>query len=410
MIGALKVERKRPRLYRCLIEPEEKLKIGVLTGGGDCPGLNAVIRAVVKTAINDYDMSVIGFRDSYEGMILNNYINLDTDSVSGILARGGTILGTSNQADPFKFPILQKDKYIYLDRSTELLANYERLGLDAVIAIGGDGTMTAASRLSELGINIVGVPKTIDNDLQGTDQTFGFDSAVVTATEAIDKIHTTAQSHHRVMLIEVMGRYAGWLALTSGIAGGGDIVLIPEIPYDIEVICNKVRERNRQGKNFSIIVVGEGARISGGRMVVSRVIETSPDAIRLGGISNQLAAQIEGLTGLETRVTILGHLVRGGSPSPFDRLLGTRFGCEAVRLVASGTFGRLVVLKGADIDSVPLSEAAGKNRTVPLGSPLIEMALSLGISLGVDREELDRLKEGITPLENSTANKKEVAT
>jgi len=384
------------------------LKIGVLTGGGDCPGLNAVIRAVVKTAINDYDMSVIGFKDSYEGVILNNYINMDRGSVSGILSQGGTILGTSNQADPFKFPIPQKDKYIYLDRSTELMANYERLGLDALIAIGGDGTMTAAASLSELGINIIGVPKTIDNDLYGTDQTFGFDSALVTATEAIDKIHTTAQSHHRVMIIEVMGRYAGWLALASGLAGGGDIILLPEFPYDIEVICNKVRERNRQGKNFSIIVVGEGAKIDGGQMVVKRVIETSPDAIRLGGISNQLAAQIEGLTGLETRVTILGHLVRGGSPTAFDRLLGTRFGCEAIRLAAAERFGRLVVLKGNAVDSIPLQEVAGKIRTVPPDSPWIDAALSLGISLGIEREDLDRKRAEIGSSEQTIANKKEL--
>ncbi|MCP4566674.1 MAG: ATP-dependent 6-phosphofructokinase [FCB group bacterium] len=367
------------------------MKLGVLTGGGDCPGLNAVLRAVVKTAINDFDMSIIGFRDGYEGMILNNYISLDKRAVSGILTLGGTILGTSNQADPFNFPILQKEEYIYLDRSSELVANYERLGLDGLIAIGGDGTMAASARLCELGINIVGVPKTIDNDLFGTDQTFGFDSALVTATEAVDKIHTTAQSHHRVMIIEVMGRYAGWLALTSGLAGGGDIILIPEIPYDVAEVCDKIKERNRQGKNFSIIIIGEGAKPEGGDMVVKRRIETSPDAIRLGGISHQLAAQIEGLTRLETRVTILGHLVRGGSPTAYDRLLGTRFGSEAVRLAADNQFGRLVVLKGADVKSIPMADAAGKVRTVPLNSPYIAIAQSLGISLGVSAERLEEL-------------------
>jgi 6-phosphofructokinase 1 len=351
-------------------------------------------------------MSVIGFKDGFAGLILNDYVNLDRGSVSGILSMGGTILGTSNQADPFNFPILQKDKYIYLDRTTELVANYERLGLDAIVAVGGDGTMTASHNLGELGINIVGVPKTIDNDLYGTDQTFGFDSAVVTATEAIDKIHTTAQSHHRVMIIEVMGRYAGWLALASGVAGGGDIVLIPEIPYDIEVICDKIKERNRQGKNFSIIVIGEGAKIEGGDMVVKRVIETSPDMIRLGGVSHQLAAQVEGLTGLETRVTILGHLVRGGSPTAYDRLLGTQFGCEAIRLVAERSFGRLVVLKGKGIDSIPLEEASGKVKTVPLDSPLVKIALSLGISLGVSKERLDTLKSG-EPTEEKPVEQKE---
>ncbi len=369
------------------------MKIGVLTGGGDCPGLNAVIRAVVKTAINDYDMSVTGFKDGFEGVILNNYINLDRDSVSGILSLGGTILGTSNQADPFNFPIKQADGYTYLDRSSELMTNFERLGLDALIVIGGDGTMAAAGGLGELGLNIIGVPKTIDNDLYGTDQTFGFDSAVVTATDAVDKIHTTAQSHHRVMIIEVMGRYAGWLGLASGVAGGADIILVPEIPYNLEVVCEKVKERNRQGKNFSIVVIGEGATAEGGDMVVSRMIDTSPDAVRLGGISNQLAAQIEGLTELETRVTILGHLVRGGSPTPFDRLLGTHFGCEAIHLAARKEFGRLVVLKNNKFDSIPLEETAGKTRKVPLDSPLLSAAKSLGISLGVSDEKLKQMAE-----------------
>jgi 6-phosphofructokinase 1 len=365
------------------------VKIGVLTGGGDCPGLNAVLRAVVKTAINNYDMQVIGFKDGYEGLILNNYINLDKGAVSGILSLGGTILGTSNRADPFNFPILQKDgEYIYLDRSAELLANYERLGLDALIAIGGDGTMNASAALTKLGINIVGIPKTIDNDLYGTDQTFGFDSAMVTATDAIDKIHSTAQSHHRVMIVEVMGRYAGWLALASGLAGGGDIILIPEIPYEVSLVCEKIKERNRLGKNFSIVVIGEGAKPEGGEMVVKRMVENSPDAVRLGGISNQLAAQIEALTRLETRVTILGHLVRGGSPTPFDRLLGTYFGCEGVRLAVEGQFGRLVVLKGKDIASISLTDVAGKIRTVPLDSMMVKAARSLGISLGVEWEKL----------------------
>jgi 6-phosphofructokinase 1 len=363
---------------------------------------------VVKTAINDYNMSLIGFKDGLEGLILNNYINLDKGSVSGILSMGGTVLGTSNQADPFKYPIIQHDKYIYLDRSAEVIANYERLGLDAIIAIGGDGTMSAAAELAGLGINIVGVPKTIDNDLYGTDQTFGFDSAVATATEAIDKIHTTAQSHHRVMIIEVMGRYAGWLALASGIAGGADIVLIPEIPYDLEAVCDKVKERNRQGKRFSIIIIGEGARIEGGEMVVDRVVETSPDTLRLGGVSHQLAAQVEGLTGLETRVTILGHLVRGGSPTAYDRLLGAQFGCEAVRLVAQESYGRLVVLKGRGVDSIPLKEAAGKIRVVPLDSPLINIALSLGISIGVCKERLEELRANARLVVETAAGHKKV--
>jgi len=358
------------------------LRLGVLTGGGDCPGLNAVIRAVVKTAENDYGISVVGFKDGFEGMILNKYINLGRLDVANILTLGGTILGTSNRADPFNFPVAKGDDYIFEDRSRMLADNYKTLGLDGLIVIGGDGTMAAASRLAELGVDIVGVPKTIDNDLMGTDQTFGFDSAVATATEAIDKIHTTAQSHHRAMIIEVMGRYAGWLALASGLAGGGDIILIPEIPYDIDVICEEIKNRNKQGKNFSIVVIGEGAKPFGGDMVVKKHVETSPDTIRLGGVSRHLAEEIEAKTKLEARVTILGHLLRGGSPTATDRLLATRFGCEAVHLAAAKKFDQLVVLKGVDIDSVPLSDIANKIRKVTMDSYLIKMAISTGVCLG----------------------------
>nr|MBN2277037.1 6-phosphofructokinase [candidate division Zixibacteria bacterium] len=362
----------------------EKMKLGVLTGGGDCPGLNAVIRAVVKTAINDYDMEVVGFLDGYEGLVENRYRTMKSADVSGILTLGGTILGTSNRADPFHYPVLQGDEYIYLDRSSQVLQNFERLGLDALIAIGGDGTMAASEGMRKQGMKIIGVPKTIDNDLLGTDQTFGFDSAVTSAVDAIDKIHTTAQSHHRVMLVEVMGRYAGWLALASGIAGGGDIILIPEIPYQIDAICDKVKTRNRRGKNFSIIVVGEGAKPEGGEMVVKKLVKNSPDQVRLGGISNQLAAQIEGLTTLETRVTILGHLLRGGTPTAFDRILATQFGVEAVHLAHQGKFGNMVALKGNRISHVPIAEVAGKTRKVDFDAPLLKTALSLDTSLGVD--------------------------
>ena len=362
-------------------------RIGVLTGGGDCPGLNAVIRAIVKTADNDYDVEVIGFMDGYEGLIENRYKVLEVKDVSGILTHGGTILGTSNQADPFHFPVLEDEDYIYLDRSSQGIRNFEKLGLDALIAIGGDGTMAASARMMEKGLPIVGVPKTIDNDLAGTDITFGFDSAVVTATDAVDKIHTTAQSHHRVMIIEVMGRYAGWLAICSGIAGGGDIILLPEFPYDIEAVCNAVKARNAAGKRFSIVVVGEGARAQGGKMVVDREIKTSPDAVRLGGISRQVAAQIEGLTNIECRVTILGHLLRGGSPSAFDRLLATRFGVEAVHMVMRGDIGQMVAMKNGSLGMTPISEIAGKLRKVTPDHPYVQVAQSLGISLGVPVDE-----------------------
>jgi phosphofructokinase-like protein len=358
-------------------------RLGVLTGGGDCPGLNAVIRAIVRTAHNDYDMEVIGFADGYEGLIENRYRILGAQDVSGILSRGGTILGTSNRADPFKYPVLQGDeKYVYLDRSQQGVLNFESLGLDSLIAIGGDGTMAASFGMASKGLPIVGVPKTIDNDLCGTDVTFGFDSALTIATEAIDRIHTTAQSHHRVMIIEVMGRYAGGLALGSGLAGGGYIILLPEIPYELDTICRAIKRRNAEGKNFSIVVVGEGARPVGGQMKVSRTIKNSPDAIRLGGISHQIAAQLEALINIECRVTILGHLLRGGSPTAHDRLLAMQFGIEATHLAAQGTSGRMVALKGSEITSVSISDVAGKQRKVTPDHPWIKAAVSLGICLG----------------------------
>ncbi len=362
-------------------------RIGVLTGGGDCPGLNAVLRAIVRTAQNDYDMEVIGFSDGYEGLIENRFRVLGSKDVSGILSQGGTILGTSNRADPFKYPVMQGDEeFVYLDRSQQGVLNYESLGLEALIAIGGDGTMAASAGMAAKGLQIVGVPKTIDNDLMGTDVTFGFDTALQIATDAIDRIHTTAQSHHRVMLVEVMGRYAGWIALGAGLAGGGDIILIPEIPYDISAICDAIRRRNAQGKTFSIVVVGEGAHPMGGQMHVSRTVKNSPDAIRLGGVSHRIAAQLEALTHIECRVTILGHLLRGGSPSAHDRMLAMRFGIEAVHLVANGNTGRMVSLRGNEITSIPISEVAGKQRKVTPDHPWIKAANSLGICLGAPVE------------------------
>jgi 6-phosphofructokinase 1 len=362
-------------------------RIGILTGGGDCPGLNAVIRSIVRTATNDYDMEVIGFSDGYEGLIENRFRVLGSGDVSGILSTGGTILGTSNRADPFKYPVMQgEEEYVYLDRSQPGVLTDESLGLEALIAIGGDGTMAASAGMVRKGLQIVGVPKTIDNDLMGTDVTFGFDTALQIATDAIDRIHTTAQAHHRVMLVEVMGRYAGWLALGSGLAGGGDIILIPEIPYDISAICDAIRRRNAQGKTFSIVVVGEGAHPMGGKMTVSRTVKNSPDAIRLGGVSHQIAAQLEALTHIECRVTVLGHLLRGGSPSAHDRLLAMQFGIESVHLVASGKFGRMVSLQGSSVGSVPIADVAGKQRKVTPDHPWIKAANSLGISLGAPSE------------------------
>ncbi len=361
----------------------KRKRIGVLTGGGDCPGLNAVIRAVVKTAENEYGTEVVGFFDGYEGVVENRFRTIDMKDVPGLLSQGGTILGTSNRADPFKYPVRQGDDYVYLDRSQQALINFESLGLDALIAIGGDGTMAASSGLVDKGMPIVGVPKTIDNDLVGTDVTFGFDSALHTATEAIDKIHTTAQSHHRVMIVEVMGRYAGWLALGSGLAGGGDIILIPEFPYDLDAVCEQVKLRKSQGKNFSIAVIGEGAKPAGGNMVISRMVKNSPDAIRLGGISHQLAAQIEGVINVECRVTILGHLVRGGAPSPADRLLATQLGVEAVHLVHRNEMGKMLAVRNNEITTIPISSVAGKQRKVTPEHPWVKTAVAMGVCLGV---------------------------
>lgn len=358
-------------------------RVGLLTGGGDCPGLNAVIRAVVKTLSLKHAIQVIGFEDGFEGLIENRSRPLSYDDASGILQLGGTILGTSNKANPFNQAIKQDGRIVKKDVSAQTLENISRHQLDALVCIGGDGTMTISRQLIEKGVAVVGVPKTIDNDLYGTDVTFGFDTAMTTAAMAIDYIHTTAQSHHRIMLVEIMGRYAGWLTLSAGIAGGADIILIPEIEYDIEAICAKVRERRDHGRNFSIIAISEGAKPKGGQMSVSRVVADSPDAIRLGGIAFKLGDEIEKCTGLETRATVLGHLQRGGSPSANDRLLATRFGVAAADAVAAGKMNQMVAVRGDSIGLVPIKEIGGRTRTVPADHPLLDVAKAVGTSLGV---------------------------
>jgi len=360
--------------------PGNKKRIGILTGGGDCPGLNAAIRGITKTAILNYDMEVLGIKDGYLGLIENRCTPLSYEDVSGILTEGGTILGSSNKANPFRHP---SPSGKFRDVSDIVLKNVGMMGLDALVCIGGDGTLNIAYRLYKKGIKLVGVPKTIDNDLMATDVTIGFDSAVITATEAIDKLHTTAQSHHRVMVIEVMGRYAGWLALYAGVAAGGDIIILPEIPYDIKKVCQRVMERNKKGKRFSIVVISEGARPKGGKMVVKRVVKDSTDPVRLGGIGNKIANDIENCTGLEARVTVLGHLQRGGDPSPFDRLLATRLGTFACSLVARNEFGKMAALKGRDIKAVELKDAVKSVRHVKSKDPIIESAISVGTSFGV---------------------------
>ena len=363
-------------------------KIGVLTGGGDCPGLNAVIRAVVNTATRKYGIEVYGIRDGYSGLIHNQVCRLELKDVSGILPRGGTILGTSNRDNPFQYPVRPvKDgtvKPLYRDVSARAAKTIASHKLDALITIGGDGTQAIAHQLSErYRIPIIGVPKTIDNDLGGTDVTFGFDTALNVATNAIDRLHSTAEAHHRVMIIEVMGRYAGWIALESGIAGGGDVILIPEIPYRIEKIVKKIRDRIGEGKRFSLVVVAEGAKEVGGDLVISRKVLDPNDPVRLGGISQFLGNRIEKLTGIETRDTILGHVQRGGSPSPFDRVLATRFGYHAVEAAMQGTFGSLIGLHGSEIGTVPLQEAVAAPRRVKPDSDLVKTAKALGTCFGV---------------------------
>ena len=357
-------------------------KIGLLTGGGDCPGLNAVIRAVTKTAINEYGLEVVGIEDGFGGLINNSLRKLTLQDVSGILHRGGTILGTTNRDNPFKFPIIENGKKTYVDYSDKIIEKLKTEEIDVLVVIGGDGSLSIAKEFNDKGFPVVGIPKTIDNDLSATDQTFGFDTAVVTATEALDKLHTTAESHHRVMVLEVMGRYAGWIALMSGIAGGADVILIPEIPYNVENICSKIKERTNHGKKFSLVVVAEGAKPEGGEMTVQKIIEESADPIRLGGIGNVVAKQIELCSGMESRVTVLGHLQRGGVPTPYDRILSTRYGTAAVRLLMKGRFGEMVCLRGTEISSVPLAEAVNELKKVPSGGELVAAAKAIGVSFG----------------------------
>ncbi len=356
-------------------------RIGILTAGGDCPGLNAVIRSVAKSAF-ELGWEVIGFEDGFQGVVENRFRKLKNPDVSNILTQGGTILGTSNIANPFRYPIRQGKKLVFRDYSEKAITFLHKLDLKALICVGGDGTLSIAEKFSRKGIPIVGIPKTIDNDLSGTDFTFGFHTAVHIATEAIDRLHTTAASHHRVMILEVMGRYAGWIALFSGTAGGADVILIPEIPYHLNVICSYVGERAKHGKRFSIVVVGEGAKPKGGKMVVERMVKASNDPIRLGGIGHVLARQIEWQSRIETRVSVLGHIQRGGSPTPEDRNLATLFGKKAVELIQKGRIGYMAAIKAGEISSVPIRAAIRKRKSVPRNHPLLLAARAVGTSFG----------------------------
>ncbi|MBE3580570.1 MAG: 6-phosphofructokinase [Thermoanaerobacteraceae bacterium] len=354
---------------------------GILTGGGDCPGLNTVIRAVAKTAYA-HGYELFGFLDGYTGLVEERYVRLDPPAISGLLHRGGTILGTSNRNDPFHFPVKVGDKITYQDKSEQAIRLLEKLAIEVLLVIGGDGTLAAARDFKAKGVPIIGIPKTIDNDLAATDQTFGFDTAVRTATEALDKLHTTAESHHRVMVLELMGRYAGWIALYSGLAGGADVILIPEIPWTLEGVLKKILARKAEGKPFSIVVVAEGVKSPSGELVVQRRVEDSVEKVRLGGIGQLVGRFIEEKSGIETRVTVLGHIQRGGSPSSYDRVLATRFGVAAAELAIRGLHGVMVCLRGNEICHVPLEEVAGKPRTVPPDHPLIHTARAIGISFG----------------------------
>ncbi|MEM3627638.1 MAG: 6-phosphofructokinase [Candidatus Bathyarchaeia archaeon] len=330
------------------------MKVGVLSGGGDAPGINAVIRAVVRRGIQ-YGYEIFGIRDGWRGLLEGEFLPLDLRTVSGILPRGGSILGTS-RTNPFKRE----------GGAEKILENAEKTGLDAVIVIGGEDTLSVAYKMGEFGLKCVGVPKTIDNDLAGTDYTFGFNTAVTIATEALDRLHTTAETHHRVMILEVMGRYTGWIALEAGLAGGADVILIPEKPFDIDEVCEYIKRRQARGRNFSIIVVAEGAKPKGGAEIVYSETVDEFGHIRLGGVGYYIGKEIEKRMGIETRVVVLGHIQRGGPPTAFDRILATKFGVAAIDLVHEGKFGHMVALRGNRIVSVPLKDIVGKRKTVDL--------------------------------------------
>ncbi len=364
------------------------MKIGILTGGGDCPGLNAVIRAVAKSLMLQCDAEVLGFEQGFLGMIEKKYRDLSYRDVSGILTAGGTILGTHNKANPFEY--FGADG---ADVSQQVVDNYHELGLDGVVVIGGDGTMTIAHQLHKMGVRFVGVPKTIDNDLMHTDRTFGFDTAVSIATDAVDRLQTTGESHGRVMILETMGRYAGWIALHAGMAGAADVILIPELPFEIDEIARVCRAREER-QRFTIIVVGEGAKPRGGEQVVRETIEDSPDPIRLGGIGNYLSEQLKSRVDSEVRTTVLGHVQRGGTPTAFDRILSTNFGIYAASLVAAGRFGEMVALKDGKLCSIELHKVANKTRYVPVDSLMVRAAAAVGTSLGRRDLNIDLAKPG----------------
>ena len=361
-------------------------RVAIMTGGGDCPGLNAVIRAAVRVGKEHYGWEILGVEDAFSGLVDLDYRSphgnlwLEVQDVRGILARGGTILGTSNRSDPFHFVVRDEQGAHETDVSERVMENYAKLGLDALISIGGDGSMRIAKRFMDKGMNIVGVPKTIDNDLGCTDQTFGFDTAVGIATEALDRLRDTADSHDRVMLIELMGRDAGWIALTAGIAGGADVILLPEIPYELEVVAKVITDRRAHGVNYSLIVIAEGAKpAGGGASVLDKQLGEMP---RLMGAAHRVAEGLGGHVEADMRVTVLGHLQRGGSPSSFDRVLATRYGVAAAELIAQGEFGKMVALRGGEIVSVDIADAIMAPKLVDPEGQIVQQARKVGVCFG----------------------------
>lgn len=374
-------------------------KVAIITNGGDAPGLNAVIRAIVKTAETN-GIECYGYIEGYRGLLENNYIKLDSKTnASGLLHRGGTIIGTSNSTNVFNLKVEENGQVVYKDMSQKCIDNIKEAGFDCIFTLGGDGTQKSGRDFSQRGVNVIGVPKTIDNDVAHTDITFGYNTAVSVATEALDRLHTTAASHHRIMVLEVMGRYAGWIALESAIAGGADVALIPEIPYDINKVANKIKERISNGKNFSIVVVSEGAKPKDGDIVVKKKLDDGKglDNIRLGGIGEKVAQDLEELTGLVSRCTVLGYVQRGGTPTAYDRVLSTKYGVKAMELAMEGKFNNLVTYKDGKLGYISLEEVVGNNkeigaasgntavsniRKITMDNELVITAKNIGINLG----------------------------
>ena len=371
---------------------KEVQKIAIMTGGGDCSGLNPVIRAVVKTAIMKYGLEVIGVRHGYHGLYHGDFIKLELEDVEEIITRGGTILYSSNKDNLFQYPVKDENgnfvrdengKLTYEDVSDVAVEHLNGAGIDALFILGGDGTLTSGRDFARKGVNVVAIPKTIDNDLAFTDYTFGFDTAISVATEGLDRIRTTGMSHHRIMVVEIMGRGAGWMTLHAGIAGAVDIILIPEIPYDINKVAEKIKADKANGKEFSIVAVSEGAKSLDGKQVVAKIIEDSADSIRLGGVGAVVADQLEKIVGSEARATILGHVQRGGVPTAHDRVLSSRYGYAAVELCMKGEFGKMVTLQGDTMGAVSLEDVIGqKTKNVDPNGELVMMARAMGICFG----------------------------